>query len=97
MNHRDADAFRLFTREWHERRVREADMERFAREIRASGRRRPLWMAASFLLAASHRPPLDGVDLVPHDSERNPDSASTSAGGDVCRDVRGAGIKVTGR
>ena len=46
MNHRDADAFRLFTREWHERRVREADMERFAREIRASGRRRPLWMAA---------------------------------------------------
>ena len=56
MNHRDADAFRLFTREWHERRIREADVERLAREIRASGRRRPLWMAAGFLLASSHRP-----------------------------------------
>ena len=59
MNHRDANAFRLFTREWHERRVREADVERFAREIRASGRRRPLWMAAGFLLASSHRPQPD--------------------------------------
>ena len=59
MNHRDADAFRLFTREWHERSVREADVERLAREIRASRSRRPLWMAARFLLAASHRPPPD--------------------------------------
>jgi hypothetical protein len=57
MNHRDADAFRLFTREWHERRVREADVERLAREIRASGRRRiAVDGSTSFRLASSPPP-----------------------------------------
>ena len=54
MNSYDLDLLRLLTRERHEQRLREADAERLAREIRATGQRRRLRWTVSLALGAGH-------------------------------------------
>ena len=50
----DLDSLRLLTRQRHHQRLREADAERLAREIRAARRRRWLWLRAGLALRAGH-------------------------------------------
>jgi hypothetical protein len=56
VNHHDPDSLRLLTREHHERRRREGDAERLAREIRGSTRtRRRLPRILGLALATARR------------------------------------------
>ncbi len=56
MNHHDPDSLRLLAREHHERRRREGDTERLAREIRGTTpRRRRLPQILGLALATARR------------------------------------------
>ena len=55
MNSHDLDSLRLLVRQRHEQHVREAETERFAREIRTTTqRRRLLGLRTGLALRASH-------------------------------------------
>lgn len=56
MNSYDLDSLRLLTRQHHDQRLREANAERLARELRGTRPRlRRLRLTVSLALASSHR------------------------------------------
>jgi hypothetical protein len=56
VNYYDLDSLRLLARQHHDLRLREADAERLARELRGTPQRRPrLRLTVSLALGARHR------------------------------------------
>jgi hypothetical protein len=56
MSHYDLDSLRLLARERHEQRLREADAERLARELRATAQpRRRLRVPVNLVVGAGQR------------------------------------------
>jgi hypothetical protein len=55
MNYYDPDSLRLLTREHHDQRLGEADVQRLARELRQKSQRGRRWLTFRFTLNTDRR------------------------------------------